>query len=572
MQRIDFFTLMRPIEERFVAATHGQGNPAPLLVARAPLPLGAIQWALAVVALVALWIWVTMLGYGKLESSLAVQPSWLLVQHLFLPAAAVLAGFYAHGQLRARKRLPFTPTVYLFPIGVIDARSTSLAIHSWTELTDKVISGSRARLVFREGSFDFPIANAEQGKELERRVSELVDQVGGGKLSEQELVLLDPLRDNGFRNPFSPTESMLPPKPMRLPLLPIGCAVGAALLGYGVWLVRNSLGERALFERAHQKDTVEAYRAYLARGGKRSEVTDLLLPRAELRGAVAEKNVDAIERYATSHPNSKITGEVQTALRAALLSSLDQAKAKNNITALREYESRYKAHVNLIPELAQARFAYLSGVLERYHRDFQPSRELWQLARRMIVYADKHGPEVQVRFAQKESRSLEKNQNLLMASAYYGGEKTLPSRYLIGSSVRTAEERAGKELAAQFTKIFPEDLLQLRIGAPLPEKTPKDVKFDKPTLVMSYRLEISSTFVSKRPRAILTGVGLLTETSLTIPDGEPAYDFKHTSWHIPDVRRLEGGEISIEAVYPELLNKAFGRLVSKYSAPWLGKD
>ncbi|HEY3494316.1 MAG TPA: hypothetical protein VGK73_06510 [Polyangiaceae bacterium] len=571
MKRIDFFSLLRPVEERFVDAARGQGVPAPLLVAKEPLPFAALRWGALGVLLLALWAWVSTLGYGKLESSIALQPVSLLVLHLLLPAGAVLAGFRARSCLRARLRLPFTPTVYLFPIGVIDARTQSLAIHGWDELTSKNISASRARLVFREGRFDFPIANAEQGRELERRVTELSEQVASGKLSEHDLVLLDPLRDNGFRNPFSPTESMLPPKPPKIPLVPIAAALGAALLGYGVWAARNSLGERALFERAHQLDTVTAYKEYLARGGKRTEVVDLLLPRAELRTAVAENSVEGIERYSASHPNTKIAGEVQSALRAALLRDLETAKAKNSITALREYETRHKAHLELVPELAQARYAYLSGVLERYHRDHKPSRELWQLARRLIVYADKHGPEIEIRFSQRESRTLEKNERMLMASAYYGGEKTLPSRYLVGPPVRKAEERAAKEFIAQFSKLFPEDLLHFKQGAPVDAAAEKP-KFDKPTLFVGFRLEISSTFVSKRPRAIFTGVGLIAETSLNLPDKEPPHEFKHTAWHIPDIRRIEAESIPADTVYPELVAKAFTRLVTKYTNPWLGKD
>lgn len=571
MKRIDFFSLMRPVEERFVDAARGQGVPAPLLVANQPLPFAALRWGALGVALLALWAWVTTLGYGKLESSVALQPHSLLVLHLLLPAGAVLAGFRARASLRERLRLPFTPTVYLFPIGVIDARTQSLAIHGWDELTHKSISGSRARLVFKEGRFDFPLANAEQGKELERRVTELTEQVASGKLTEHDLVLLDPLRDNGFRNPFSPTESMLPQRAPRLPLIPIAAALGAALVGFGVWAARNSLGERALFERAHEQDSIISYQQYLLRGGKRSEVVDLLLPRAELRNAVAENSVEAIERYSTGHPNTKIAGEVQSALRTALLRELEAAKAKNTISALREYEKRHEKQLALVPELAQARYAYLTGVLERYHRDYKPSRELWQLARRLIVYADKHGPEIEIRFSQRESRTLEKNERMLMASAYYGGEKTLPSRYLLGAPVRTAEDRAGKELAAVFAKLFPEDLLHFTVGAPVPGSAPPP-QFDKPTLLVGYRLEISSTFVSKRPRAIFTGVGLLAETELSIPDKEPSHTFKHTAWHIPDIRRIEAESIPADTVYPELVAKAFTRLVTKYTNPWLGKD
>jgi hypothetical protein len=569
MKRIDFFRLERPVQERFVDASLGQGMPTPLLVGSAPLPLSAIGWAALSALLVVLWIWVIRLGYGKLDSSLALQPPAFLILHLSLPALAVLAGFRGRSSLRARWRLPFPPKVYLFPIGVVDARTAAIAVYGWDDLESVRVRGSSVRVSFRGGSFTFPLAEPQQGAELERRIQEYKQQLAGGQLSDHDLVLLDPLRDNGFRNPFSPAESMRPPKPKRLPLWPIAAALGAIGLGVGVWAIRNSLGEHAIYAEARQRDSADAYRAYVARGGTQREVSELLLPRAELRAAIAAGNVEAIEGYLSSHPHSKIASEVQTALRVALLRALEEAKQKNTITAFREYESRYAKHLALVPELAQARFAYLSSVLDRFHSEFKPTRELWQLARRLIVYADKHGPDVFVRFAQRDARIVEKNERQLMMNGYYSGERSLPRHYLQGPPVRAAEERAGKDLCAALGKLFPPDLVRFSVGPALPGSATPD--FNEPTLLVSYRLEISGVFVSKKPRAVYGGVGWLGEASFSVPDKEPAYVFKHQAWHVPDTHRIEAEDLKPEKVYTELVDKAFARLITKYMAPWLGK-
>lgn len=570
MKRIDFFRLERPVQERFVDATRGQGVPTPLLIGSDPVPVAAIGWAALSALLVVLWIWVMRLGYGKLESSMALQPAALLLLHVALPALAVLSAFRARSSLRARLRLPFPPKVYLFPIGVVDARTASVAVHGWDDFDSLSLRSRSVKLSFRNGTFSFPIAEAQHGSELERRIEEYRQKLPGGQLSDQELVLLDPLRDNGFRNPFSPAESMRPPKPKRLPLWPIAAALGAIALGVGVWAIRNSLGEQAIYAEARQRDTAEGYRAYLERGGKQSDVRELLLPRAELRAVVATGKVEAIEAYMASHPNSKIASEVQAALRAALLKALEQAKQKNTITALREYEKHYQKHLALVPELPQARFQYLSSVLDRFHSDFKPTRELWQLARRLIVYADKHGPEVLVRFAQRDSRTVEKYERQLMMNAYYAGERSLPRHHLDGPPVRAAEERAGKELCAELGKLFPEDLVRFTLGPALPGPTTPE--FDKPTLLVSYRLEISGVFVSKKPRAVYAGVGLMSDSSFSVPDKEPPYTFKHQAWHVPDTRRIEAEDLKPDKVYGELLDKAFARLIAKFMAPWIGKS
>jgi len=571
MKRVDFYQLERPVQERFVDATRGQGVP-PLLVAKLPLPFAAIRFALLSAALVLVWLWVIGLGYDELENPLALQPSWMLALHIGLPVLAGVSALLGRRSLAQRARLPFVQTTYLFPIGVVDARSQQLVRHTFEELTKHEIAAGRARLEFKDGRFDFPLGAGVQAADLDQRINELKQQLSSGTLADRDIVLLDPLRDNGFRNPFSPAESMRPPKPVRLPLVPPLVLGAAALVGFGVFAGRNALGERALYAQARAADSAPAYRAYLARGGNREDVKTLLLPRAELRLAAAERSVDAIERYIASHPGSQIQAEVDGALRTALLAALEETKKTNTITGFRAFEERHRRNLKHVPELAHARFAYLSGVLDRYQKDFKPSREMWTLARRLIVHADKHGPKVLIRFSQRESRSLEKNENQLKASAYYGGEKTLPSKYLLGATVRSAEAAAAADLVKAFAQVLPSDLVHFELGPAVDPATADAATFKEPTILVAYRLEISSTFVSKKPRAIFTGVGLLGDATLSVPDKEPPDKFKHTAWHIPDIRRIEGDELAPDAVYPELLKKAFAKLTTRYVAPWLGKE
>ncbi len=190
------------------------------------------------------------------------------------------------------------------------------------------------------------------------------------------------------------------------------------------------------------------------------------------------------------------------------------------------------------------------------------------MARRLIVYTDKHGPRVAIRFAQQESRTLEKNERMLTASAYYGGDKTLPSRFVTGAKARTADERAGAELAAALGKAFPSDLIHFELGPPVDPKAPA-AAFSEPTILIAYRLEISNPLSSKKPRGIYSTVGLITTAAFSVPDKEPAAELKYTGWHAPDIRRVEAGELPPDNVYTELMAKAWTRFVTKYAAPWL---
>jgi hypothetical protein len=570
MKRIDFFSLARPVQERFVAATRGQGAPTPLLVANLPLPVGAIGWGALSALCVVLWGYCVKVGYGALDNPLALQPRWMLIVEAGLLVLAVVLALQSRRTLRKRVRLPYVPTVYLFPVGAIDARTQHVSLHGWDELKNLDVSASRARVSFAGGTFTFPLASAAQGEELKARSAEYRAKLAGGDVAEKDIVALDPLRDNGFRNPFSPVDSMRPPRPARLPLFELGLLLGAVALAFGVYALRNHLGERTIYERAVRENSIEGYRAYLARGGQRTDVSELHLPRAELRAAVAEKSVAAIERYQASHPSSKIEPEVQSALRTALLHALDDAKQKGTITALREFEASNKRHLKLVPELPGARVAYLAGVLERFQKSAKPTKELWLLARRLIVYADQHGSKVLIRFTQQESRTLEKNQKLLTASAYYGGDKTLPSHFLVGEPARLAEQRAGSDLATALGRVFPSDLLKFEV-APPPPAGATAATFKEPTIHVSYRLEISSPLVSKKPRGIYSAVGLIASGVLSIPDKEPTTELKHTAWHAPDIRKVEAGELLPENVYGEMLARAWLRYTNRYAAPWLGQ-
>jgi hypothetical protein len=572
MKRIEFFKLTRAVEERFLESSRGHGAPLPLLVGPPPPPFDALKWGAGAVASFAVWIKVASLGYGELGSSLALQPTWMAGVHALLLALTAGFALKARSALSERTRLPFRQAVYLFPIGVIDARTASFAVYEWSEFTGLDVSGTRATLRFGSASFTFPLSNAQQGNELKARVDELREKITSGALTEKELVLLDPLRDTGFKSPFQPLESMRPPSPGRFPLLLAAAVLGAIALGVGAWAARNALSERTLFVHARNLDTVAAYRDYLARGGTRSEVTELALPRAELREAIAAKSVEAMDRYIAAHPESKIKSEIDASLRFALLQELEAAKAKQSITALREFEKKNAKYLALVPELAQAKHAYLQGVLDRFRTRSKAGMPLLDLARRLIIYCDAHGPAVSVRFRQNESRSLEKNERMLMESAYFGGQKTLPTQYLTGPSVRAAEQQAAKDLAAELGEVFPADLVRFESGPPVPPGPEEHVAFKEPTLLITYRLEISGAFVTKKPRAVFAGVGFIATSALSIPDKGAPYEMKDSAWHSPELRRIEAGELPVENVYADTVTKGFKRFSAKYAAPWLGKE
>lgn len=572
MKRVDFFTLQRPIQERFVASAKGQGAPAPLMIAPPRPAYAAIGWGLASLALVLSWAFVVSLGYGELESSFALQPEWMLAVHAGSLMAAAACAFRARAVLQKSTRLPFPPGIYLFPIGVIDAQASPFGVHTWAELKNMQFSPSGATLSFAGGRFDFKAKPGTQVSEIERRLNEYRAQLSAGPREDRDLVLFDPLMDNGFRNPFSPRESMMPPARARLPVAALIGILVAGLCGAGSFFVRNSYGATALLTKARTANSVEGYKAYLARGGAETEVRELLLPRAELRLAMEAKSVDAVERFIATHPGTKIKTEVDNALRIALLSALETAKAKKTLSALREFEKEHADHRALIPELGIAKRNFLTQVLIDFRDQAKPDRELFDFVKRLIAYGDARGGKVEIRFHQLESKTLEKNEKMLAQSAYFGGSKTLPSRFLLGAPVRQAETKAGKVLADKLGALFPADLLSFSLGAPVEGATEGPAKFSAPTLLIQYRLETSGAFVSKKPRGVFTGVGLIADSFFSLPDAGQAIETKHRAWHAPETRLIDAGELAPEDAYLQMLDKAFERFNEKYLETWAKKS
>src|SRR5262252_2032160 len=71
---VDFYSLERPVQDRFSDATRSIGLPTPILWEPASPNTGA-AWALGVVPLVGLLGWGMVRGFGSLESPVALAPA-----------------------------------------------------------------------------------------------------------------------------------------------------------------------------------------------------------------------------------------------------------------------------------------------------------------------------------------------------------------------------------------------------------------------------------------------------------------------------------------------------------------
>ncbi|HEX3777013.1 MAG TPA: hypothetical protein VHV51_21215 [Polyangiaceae bacterium] len=568
MDRVDFFRLARPVQERFVESTQGSATPAPLAILPLARDAKMIGFALLGGAAFVLAIFTLRIGYGDLASRYALVPLSFAGIYSALFALSALGFFKAAARHIHAYAVPYRPAQYLFPIGVIDARAPELAVHRVSEQTQITVDEARRvlRVGFDGNKFEFPARDLALAAGAAQQLSELRDRLAnaGPDSSAREQALVDPLVDNGFKNPFAPAEAMRRVVPGWLKFWPFLALILGVLLGGLSFRVRNTLSEARLYRAARSADSAAAYRAYLARGGTNPDVAAVLLPRAELRDAIARSGVAAIEQFVAVHPQTKIQPEVDAALHAALLKELARAEALGTFTALKDFAAQYARYPFLDPDLDRAIDARIQATLQALKPALAPSQtRLLPFFERLLRFTAKHGPEVDVRFQRKPSETIETAEKVLRQSAYFTGEKNLPSAFFDAAHVAPRERAAADALASAINEHFPRDLVDAKAAPTLEDGA--DVKATVPTMLIVYHTEMSGAFTSRRPRFAISGVGVIGKASFEIPGDAEPLPFKLTVWRAPDLRAVTDTTTPAD-LYETMASEAFKKFSKKYLA------
>lgn len=566
MAKVDFWRLERSIQERFIASTQGASAPTPIAVRPLARDSRVLVYAGLAVVIACVAVASLRVGFGDLHSPYAIAPLWFMAVYAGLFTLAALFVFRAMRRATSAYAVPYRPGVYLFPIGVLDARTPQIAVYELSEASDARVVGRALRVTAAGTSFDFPAASAEQAAQAAQAVLELRERLAstGPESNARARSLVDPLVDNGFRNPFSPRESLPPRRTSWFGAWPIWPIVLGVLLGGAAFLVRNYWSEAHLYAAARAADTGDAYRAYLARGGRNPDVADLLLPRSELRDAVSRQSVAAIERFIELHPSSRIGPEIDAALRHALSAELRAAQGAGTLAALKELGVRYQRYSFLAPELDRAIEARVAAALQQLKPALAANQsKLLPFMERLLRYTAKHGPEVLVRFQRKPTETLETAEKALRLSAYFSGPPSLPGQYFDATHATPREAAAAALLISALNEHLPRDLLDAK-AAPALEAT-DDPKPGVPTLLVTYHTEMSGAFLSRKPRMALSGIGLIAKAAFEIPGDPEALSFKLTVWRAPDLKTVTDSSTP-GGLYEDMANEAFRRFTKKLLA------
>lgn len=573
MQTQDFYKLGRPVQDRLIGCINGTGLPPPILSSRGG-PLEPFVWLLGAGGAAVVLIVLYRVGLGALDSAMAIQSAPIILLYAALVGAITFAFVRAAALFADIRALPFKPGVYLFPIGVIDARRFVLKIYPIDEVvaTTGPSPANAFKISLKGGaSFDFTAKNAEAAAKAAEAIASARGQLDAadaapGSMRPRALAALDPLQ--GFVNPLAPTTSIDRSVPPWAKFVwAIAPAVGV-VLGGCIWLVRNVVSDDRMFARATAEADADSLRAYMARGSRhKAEIEVVLLPRAELKEAQQKGTVDAIEDFIKAHPKTGIATEIDQALKKAMADELEDAKKAATLGALRDFAKRHPNH-QLDAELKAATHGLYVAALDNYKKNEAPkdvSPAAVALVERLVGWAETKGPKVEVRF-HRRGNSLDKADTIIGKNKYFMGVVSFATKYEDPQHMKPREEELGAAIVARFNQAFPKDVLEMSLGeavadpdAPLPPVT-------VPTWFIDYVAEWDGGLkTSDRPRGVFAGVGYSLDASFRIPDdaAKPLRFKPGIIWRGPKLDGMENVDKAEEKIYADMAIGAFEQFGKK---------
>jgi hypothetical protein len=563
MQPIDFYKLSRPVQERFVGSVNGAGLPAPILRARAKPTAPAAWFAAAAASLVAVVVFYRV-GYGDLGSGVAIQGVGWMGAYVAAIAFAVFGVLRGLAILRDHGLSPFRRGIYVFPVGVIDARSPKLRLYPIEDLANVVGPDANGfTLDFGNKTFAFPVtdgAQAESAKSALASARGKIEEAGAARESirPKALAALDPLQ--GYANPLVSSEPMVRSSPTWATFAWVFALITGGVLGVSAWAVRNAKSDDVMYARAVAANDTTTFRVYLAKAARhKAEVSSLLLPRAELREVQKAGTVAAIEQFIKDHPQTAIGPEATAALKAAMTTELNVAIAAGTLAAIDDFTRRHpQSHLDA--EVKTARHAVYQAAFDRYAAA-APAKATAETAfvHSMLAWAETKGPPVEIRFHRLESKTVDKADNAVQKNRLFKGVVSLPSRYFDAAHDKPYEDALGSAVVQRFASVFPTEIVALAVGEPISDPAaPLPAQITVPTLFIEHGTGWSGSVVaSHAPNGVFAGLELSFTALFRLPDDTKPIHVKVDGWHAPNTAIAKDEDKPEEVIYARMHSDAY---------------
>lgn len=575
IKTVGFNELPRAVRERFVAITRNQAGPPPIFANRAGG--GALAgWIVLIVLALVFEGGVILADFGSMWRP--TQSAGAIVLHFAAVFLIVLAIGGIIKRARASKVLPFIPGAYVFPLDTVIARDGQLKILPAGALASLQPVHHYRNGIYTQTTFTFAFTDGTRevfscygqplAQQMLDRLRSSTAQIDDAIARQDTATLqaLDPffeVRMNGWRPmPFEggPVAGTIPG------WMKLGWAFGLAagvLVGPSLWAVRNLASDAAAFSKAKQWDSVYGYEDYLHGGWlHKDEVKSELLPRARLKEAKAKTTVDerieAIQKVMSDFPGASIQSEAQKALDDAVHDAFTDAKGKNTVAALRDFQKKYPKAADVPNAKKRIHELFLKTLTDFRPRASKTDPTLVPFVESLLGYMEANdSPAMEVRFRRHNSPTLAVADKIL---ATPDPDDDAPGELAGASSHFDPEDAAPRENAVVdamkkgFATVFPADVLPLAKGVDLNPLEKAVPIVTKPSILVDYTVAWSgSTYVDKTEGRRFVGIIFDFDVVMTIPGDAKMLKLKFS------VRPPERFTVS----YSSFSDPTFGSLYTK---------
>ena len=244
-----------------------------------------------------------------------------------------------------------------------------------------------------------------------------------------------------------------------------------------------------------------------------------------------------------AHAGSPVLDEARAALKSVLDKQIADLAKAGSVGELRKLEQH--RHADLVSaELRQAIASVYQREIARYRQHAGGAHtDGRRCVEGLLQYASTHGPVVELRTLEDPGGSLDTADLAVKHSPYFPGSTAVPSQYFDDDALARRAKAGAQALLTSMQRAFGRDVLELRLGSPLPPEQADHLDgLTAPTLVIERKTVLSGTFANASPPVVLVGVALTYVARCAVPAAAPMLVVKDASWKPPTAEILKSGD------------------------------
>ena len=473
----------------------------------------------------------------------------MIVWYAILFFGVVYSGHAIWQRMQLSAKFHFLPGRYLFPLALVDIRSSKIAVHDLAQLrkleaTHHESNGRYKKTVFsfnfNDGTSKSLVINNLNQAEIALEKFNSYQSKARAAFHNRDIASLygfDPfldVRKNKWKEALD-TSGVAKKIIGLLHYLKTPLLILAVVIASLFWYGRNAASDKKMYLNAKQQKTESAYLGYIANGKFRVAEMQAELPRVVFNETLKKNSVTLLRNLKTRFPQSDILPEVAEEIHLLYDRSLQKFKAQ-----------AVNSDTGLIKSMEQ-----------------------------LLKFAEEHdNPNVAISFARPTASDLSQLDAFLrLKENKLRGMKIIPAaKYFADDSAAAREARITTGIRSAFSTIFPNDVLAFNANAAAKDNVPK--------LLIAYQIEPSGkVYTSEKQDDAFVGLVMRFKAAIMVPNArdrwkfdlevEPpdSFDVEYKTSSRDSVHQAPEGQ-----VYAVMAERAFDKLANKINAAFFSPD